>query len=160
MIVRALDSHPWQPFDCTWEDAIGGHQGAYARETGWSGSAIQLQCGDYEGLRFHLRLFRAGERTIVNAHFETIIPATTEHQVLSWELAEQFAVGDLGRTGVLSASTVPDELHYAVALPRDRTGDLQSFAGGAEGSHRWARGAAAQPRTNGERRASHGVVSW
>ncbi len=106
----SLGLPPVAPFDCTWEDAIGGHQGAFARGAGWSGSVIQLQCGDYEGLRFHLRLFRAGERTIVNAHFETIIPATTEHQVLSWELAEQFAVGDLGRTGLLSAppsQTIP-----------------------------------------------------
>ncbi len=100
----SLGLPPVAPFDCTWEDAIGGHQGAYSGETGWSGSVIQLQCGDYEGLRFHLRLFRAGGRTIANAHFETIIPATTEHQVLSWELAEQFTVGDLGRTGVLSAT--------------------------------------------------------
>jgi len=100
----SLGLPPVPPFDCTWEDASGGHQGAFARETGWSGSVVQLQCGDYEGLRFHLRLFRAGQRTMVNAHFETIIPATTEHQVLSWELAEQFTVGDLSRTGLFSAA--------------------------------------------------------
>lgn len=100
----SLGLPPVAPFDCTWQDASGGHQGAFSPETGWSGSVVQLQCGQYEGLRFHLRLFRVGARTMLNAHFETIIPATTEHQVLSWELAEQFTVGDLGRTGLLSAA--------------------------------------------------------
>ncbi len=88
------------PFDCRWLDAMGGLQGAYDSNAGWSGSVIQLECGQYQGLRFHLRLFQAGARTIASAHFETIIPATTEHQVLSWELAEQLVVADFLRTGL------------------------------------------------------------
>lgn len=91
------------PFNCTWSDAIGGMQTAYDAVTGWVGSAIQLQCGDYGPIRFHLRLFGAGEYTLANVHFELLIPNTTEHQVLSWELAERLVVADFVRSGVLSA---------------------------------------------------------
>ena len=65
--------------------------------------AIQLQCGDYGPIRFHLRLFEAGQYTLANVHFELLIPNTTEHQVLSWELAEQLVVADFARSGLLSA---------------------------------------------------------
>jgi hypothetical protein len=89
------------PFDCTWTDAIGNAQTAYTPASGWSGSAVQLECGSYETIRFHLRLFDAGPYALANAHFETIIPGTTDHQVLSWELAEQLVVADFVRTGLL-----------------------------------------------------------
>jgi hypothetical protein len=89
------------PFVCRWEDIPeGGIQSTYAAGTGWTGSAIQLACGDYAGLRFHLRLFAAGDWTIGAAHVEFLIPGTTEHQVLSWEVAEQFVTFDLYRSGV------------------------------------------------------------
>jgi hypothetical protein len=90
-------------FGCMWGDAMGGNQTAWSDAEGWSGSAIQLECGSYTGLRFHLRLFRAGEWTLGNAHFETVIPGTHEHEVLNWELAEQFVTADLARAGVLVA---------------------------------------------------------
>lgn len=67
-------------------------QTAYDARAGWVGSAIQLQCGDYGPIRFHLRLFEAGDYTLANVHFELLIPNTTEHQVLSVELAEQLVV--------------------------------------------------------------------
>lgn len=90
------------PFNCTWRDAIGGIQTAYAQ--GWAGSAIQLECGPYDPLRFHLRFFDVGDWTLANVHFEVLIPGTTEHQVLSWELAEQLVLVDFLRSGVLDAS--------------------------------------------------------
>jgi hypothetical protein len=91
-------------FQCTWDDAMGGNQTAWAASEGWSGSAIQLECGSYEGLRFHLRLFRVGDWTLGNAHFETIIPGTHDHQVLNWELAANFVAADLARAGVVAAA--------------------------------------------------------
>lgn len=93
-----------RPFDCTWSDAIGGLQGAYTEAAGWSGSAIQLQCGGFGPVRFHLRLFRLGDLTLGGAHFEVLIPGTTDHQVLSWELAEQLVTADLARSGLLGAA--------------------------------------------------------
>jgi hypothetical protein len=91
------------PFDCTWQDAIGGVQTAYTTSVGWTGSAVQLACGPYGPVRFHLRLFGAGAWTVANAHFEVLIPGTTEHQVLNWEIAEQLVVVDLLRSGLLDA---------------------------------------------------------
>jgi hypothetical protein len=96
-------------FQCTWDDAMGGNQTAWAEPEGWSGSAIQLECGSYTGLRFHLRLFQAGGWTVGNAHFETIIPGTHDHQVLNWELGEQFVIADLARANVLTAAPVQTE---------------------------------------------------
>jgi hypothetical protein len=52
-------------------------------------------------VRFHLRLFSAGAFTVANAHFELLIPGTADHQVLSWELAEQLVALDMRRTGLL-----------------------------------------------------------
>lgn len=89
------------PFNCTWGDAIGGVQTAYAVSEGWTGNAIQLECGEYESVRFHLRFFDVGDWTLATPHFELLIPATTEHQVLSWELAEQLVVVDFLRSGAL-----------------------------------------------------------
>lgn len=95
------------PFNCTWSDAIGDLQTGYSEAGGWTGSAVQLQCGDYGPVRFHLRLFAAGGATIANAHFELLISGTADHQVLSWELAERLVTGDLVRSGRLGAATPP-----------------------------------------------------
>jgi hypothetical protein len=92
------------PFNCVWSDAIGDLQVAFATPTQWAGSAIQLQCGNYGPVRFHLRLFAAGAITVANAHFELLIPGTADHQVLSWELAEQLVALDMQRTGLLDPS--------------------------------------------------------
>ena len=91
------------PFNCTWSDAYGDPQTAYADDK-WSASVVQLQCGSYGPVRFHIRLFPAGEWTIANAHFEVVIPGTADHQVLSWELAEQLVVVDFARSGLLGAA--------------------------------------------------------
>lgn len=88
------------PFDCTWRDAVGGLQTNWAGGQ-WSGSVLQLECGQYEMLRMHLRLFPAGDWTVANAHMDVLIPGTTDHQVLTWDLARDFVVGDLQRTGLL-----------------------------------------------------------
>ena len=64
---------------------------------------MQLQCGGYGPIRFHLRLFDIGGTTLGNAHFEVLIPGTTDHQVLSWELAEQLVTFDFARSGLLGA---------------------------------------------------------
>jgi hypothetical protein len=85
---------------------MGGNQTAWAANDGWSGSAIQLECGSYGGLRFHLRLFRLGDWTVANAHFETIIPGTHDHQVLNWELAQDFIIADFLRARLLAAAPV------------------------------------------------------
>jgi hypothetical protein len=92
------------PFNCTWSDAAGGVQAAWTAERGWRGSAVQLQCGSYDPIRFHLRLFPAGAWTLGGAHFEVLIPGTTDHQVLSWEVAEQLVVIDMLRTGILDGA--------------------------------------------------------
>lgn len=95
---------PASPFDCTWADAIGSAQTAFSLEDGWAGSAVQLDCGGYGPLRFHLRLFRVGDWTLGGAHFEVLIPGTADHEVLSWELAEQLVVLDFMRSGILDPS--------------------------------------------------------
>ena len=95
------------PFNCTWTDAIGRHQTAWAKAERWQGSAIQMACGDYGSLRFHLRLFRQGLRTLGNVHFEVLIPGTTDHEVLAWEFAEGFVVLDMVRSGALTATPSP-----------------------------------------------------
>ncbi len=43
------------PFDCTWSDAIGDVEAAFAVPAGWLAGAVQLACGPYGPLRFHLR---------------------------------------------------------------------------------------------------------
>lgn len=93
------------PFNQRWQDAIGDVQAAFGTGEGWTGGAIQLACGDYEPLRFHIRLFRIGEWTIANAHLDMHIPGTADHEVLSWELAEQFVTADLIRSGLLDPGT-------------------------------------------------------
>lgn len=54
-------------------------------------------------MRFHLRLFNVGGVTLGGAHFEFLIPGTSDHQVVSWELAEQLVTLDLARSGRLAA---------------------------------------------------------
>jgi len=98
------------PFNQVWKDALGGGvQSNYEVEGGWRGSVIQLTLGEYEPVRFHLRLFRTGATsadgspiTLGAAHFEVLIPGTSDHQVLSWTAAKDIVVGDLMRTGLLN----------------------------------------------------------
>ena len=59
-------------------------------------------------MRVHLRLFRTeppvwngGGWTIGAAHFEIRIPGIADHQVLSWELAQQVVMVDFLRSGLL-----------------------------------------------------------
>ena len=92
------------PFNCTWSDASGDVQSAYVDPVGWIGNAIQLQCGDYVPMRFHLRLFDAGTVTIGGTHTDLNIPGTNEHQVISWELARQIVMVDFIRSGYLAAA--------------------------------------------------------
>jgi hypothetical protein len=107
------------PFNCTWRDAIGGEQTGYSAASAWEGSVLQLECGDYSGIRFHVRLFPAGEWTLANAHVDLLIPGTTDHQVLSWELAEQLVAADFVRAvqrfpGLLGAMPAPSApIHQA-----------------------------------------------
>lgn len=104
MSLDGSRSGPFAPFNCTWTDAIGGHQAVYTAAAGWSGSVIQLECGDYDPFRFHVRLFPNGGWTLANGHVDVLIPGTTDHQVLSWELAEQFVAYDLARSGLLASA--------------------------------------------------------
>lgn len=108
------------PFNATWSDAIGDMQTGYGAQTGWTGGAIQLACGDYAPLRFHIRLFRLGEWTVANAHLDLAIPGTADHQVISWEVAEQFVTADLMRCGLLDA-TVPMMPTQEINQPNFRT---------------------------------------
>lgn len=96
------------PFNATWSDAVGDVQTSYAEGDGWIGSVIQLQLANYDPIRWHLRLFRtgdpfggSGEWTIGGAHFEVMIPGTADHQVLSWERAEEIVLVDFIRSGLL-----------------------------------------------------------
>ncbi len=97
----SLGMPPVAPFNCTWEDAVGDVQSTYGEPDGWAGSCVQLSCGDYSLPRFHIRLFKLGEWTVANAHFEVLKTGTSDHQVLSWELAEQFVAADFMRSGLL-----------------------------------------------------------
>jgi hypothetical protein len=105
----ALGLPPVYPFDQRWHDTlVGGVQTGYDESGGWRASVIQLSLGNYGPVRFHLRLFRSGATTAAgapitlgSAHFEAMIPGTSEHEVLSWEVAEQIVVGDMMRSGLL-----------------------------------------------------------
>jgi len=128
------------PFNCTWSDAIGDVQAGFTQENGWVGSAIQLACGDFGPMRFHVRLFAMGNGwTIGGAHFEVLIPGTTTHQVLSWELAEQLVTADLVRTGLLDPSNPIGQTDAINASPfrtipaviyNGLPGDLRAVIGG------------------------------
>lgn len=140
--ARGAPFPPVFPFTCTWSDAIGGLMAGYGEREGWGGAAIQLQCGSYGPIRFHLRLVKLGGFTIGNAHFELLIPGTTDHQVLSWELAEQLVTYDLARTGLLGAA--PSPTATITAAPAHRAipaviynllpADLRLLIGGPAGS--------------------------
>jgi len=118
---------PVAPFDAIWCDAVGGDvQTAWADDEGWLGSVVQLQLGDYAPLRAHLRLFNTGERfgasgtwTLGGAHFEVMIPGTADHQVLSWEIAQQLVVVDLVRSGLLGAEPATTGMINAAPSFRD-----------------------------------------
>ncbi|OGC78320.1 MAG: hypothetical protein A2Z27_04040 [candidate division Zixibacteria bacterium RBG_16_50_21] len=92
------------PFNATWTEGVGGVQTTYAEPEGWIGGSVQLFSGPYDPLRFHLRLFDAGDWTLGGVHFEVLIPGTETHQVLSWELAEQLLAVDLLRSGLLDGA--------------------------------------------------------
>jgi hypothetical protein len=95
---------PLAAFNCTWSDAVGDPATQYSAADGWVGSAIQMQCGNFYGPRFHLRMYRQGNVTVANAHFEILIPGTNTHEVLSWELAEALVAADIARSGRLAAA--------------------------------------------------------
>jgi hypothetical protein len=118
---------PVAPFNCAWRDAIGVPETSWAEAEGWTGNAIGLECGDYGGVRAHLRLFRHGGVTLGGAHFEVLITGTTTHEVLSWEFAEALVKGDLARGGFLSAS--PKLTPAITATPSWRTIRYQVFNG-------------------------------
>jgi hypothetical protein len=139
----AFGMPPVSPFNCTWSDAIGDLQTGYNATTQWVGSAIQLACGNYGPIRFHVRLFEAGATTLGNAHFEVLIPGTADHQVLSWELAEQLVKVDFLRSGLLDPATplgstgpindvpfraIPEQIYNGIPA------DLKTLIGGPAGS--------------------------
>ncbi len=97
------------PFNQPWDDCLGGSaQVTWEEDAGWTGGVVQLTVGNYEPLRVHLRLFRVDDTlTLGAAHFEVLIPGTSDHQVLSWELAEQMVAADLLRAGLLAPGTAP-----------------------------------------------------
>lgn len=101
---------PLAGFNCTWDDAVGDPQTHYGADQGWVGSAIQLQCGNFYGPRFHLRMFRQGAVTVANAHYEILIPGTNNHEVLSWELAKGLVTADIFRTGLLGAAPAASDV--------------------------------------------------
>lgn len=123
---------PFAAFECTWNDAVGGLQAAWSEAEGWGGSAIQLECGDYGPIRFHLRFFEAGAVTLGGAHFEFLIPGTSDHQVVSWELAEQLVTYDLARAGVLGAAPGSTGPLNAVGWFRTIPGFLHDLAAGSD----------------------------
>ena len=102
---RTASGLPFAAFDCTWSDAMGYEQAAWAATEGWTGSAVQLACGAYAA-RFHLRLFRQGALTLGAAHYDVQIPGTAEHEAIAWNLPEQFVGADLVRAGAGAPTTV------------------------------------------------------
>ena len=124
------------PFNCTWSDAHGGMQATYTDAAGWVANAIQLQCGSYDPLRFHIRLFDAGDAVVAAVHLDLLIPNTPEHQVLSWDLPQDLVTVDFLRSGLAAPSFaavntpgtvqaipkpvydgIPDALKVALGLP-------------------------------------------
>jgi len=137
------------PFNATWSDAFGDVQASFADADGWIGSEVQLQLGTYDPVRWHLRLFRTGEHhgaggwTLGAAHFELRIPGTADHQVLSWEAAEQMVMVDMMRTGLLDPSVPSVPTDVINAAPAYRTipaiiyngipAELKAYIGGPAG---------------------------
>jgi len=106
------------PFNCTWSDAGGDEQAVWAAAEGWQGGAVQLGCGPY-AMRFHLRLFRQGGRTLGGVHMDLQVPNTTVHQVLSWELPRLLIKVDMLRSGLLGGA--PYETSAFGPTPSHRT---------------------------------------
>ena len=101
------------PFNCTWKDAIGDEQTGFGEAEGWTGSAVQLACGDWS-LRFHLRLFAEGSVTLAGTHWDLNVPGTNEHEVISWEVPEQLLAVDMIRSGLLAgAPTLTAQINAA-----------------------------------------------
>jgi hypothetical protein len=94
---------PFAGFDCRWKDAIGEVQAAYGVPAGWSGGAVQLDCGTYE-FRFHVRFFGMGGWTLGGVHLDLLIPGTPEHRILSWDVPRELALLDFSRTGLLAGA--------------------------------------------------------
>jgi hypothetical protein len=95
------------PFNCTWSDAFGGVQTTYSDGDGWVANPVQLQCGVFSPVRFHVRLFEAGPWVLGGAHFEVNVLGTTEHEVLDWEAAEALVALDLQRAGAVPVGLAP-----------------------------------------------------
>lgn len=115
------------PFNATWSDANGDVQTSWAEARQWVGSVVQLQLGSYGPLRVHLRLLQTdkpfdgcGRWTLGQTEFEVVIPGTADHQVLSWELAEQLVTVDLIRTGLLDPAMPPTPTDPINAAPSFR----------------------------------------
>ncbi len=112
------------PFNCTWQDAIGGNQTTWGAPAGWVGNGVQLECGPYDLIRFHVRFFEVGGWTLGGAHLEVLVPATTEHQVIHWEVAEQLVAADFIRAGLVDPAAIPpptalvNEVPSFKAIPR------------------------------------------
>ncbi|MBE0567361.1 MAG: hypothetical protein IH621_15490 [Krumholzibacteria bacterium] len=114
---------PVYPFDQPWRDCVGGYaQVTWEADAGWAGSVVQLTVGDFGPLRLHLRLFRVdGNLTLGAAHFELQIPGTADHQVLSWEIAEQLVAADLLRAGLIDMANPPAPSDPITPAPSFRT---------------------------------------
>jgi hypothetical protein len=102
---RTLQGFPGSyPFNCTWSDAHGEMQTTYTDGASWVGSAVQLQCGDYDPMRFHVRLFDAGDAVVAAVHLDLLIPGTPQHQVLAWDLPQNLVLADMMRGGFLGGA--------------------------------------------------------
>lgn len=129
------------PFNATWRDAIGGVQTAFGSSSGWVGNPIQLELGAYDPIRFHIRFFDIGDITLGGSHFEILIVGTTNHAVISWELAEQLIAFDFVRTGLVVGSptiTGPiNESPFKTINPiiyNNLPGPLRALIGGPPGN--------------------------
>ncbi len=128
------------PFNCTWTDALGGTmQGAYAEPGGWEGSVVQLECGAYDPLRFHVRLVRHGRR---DGRECALRAADSRHaRAPGPPLGAGRAVGGHRLPAVGAArsgwSAHVDTGHQPGAVAGDSGHDLQPAAGRPEGADRW-----------------------
>lgn len=115
------------PFNATWSDAIGDVQSSWSESENWVDNYVQLQLGAYEPVRIHLRLFRTdvpfgdGVWTLGGTHFDVLIPGTADHQVISWEVAEQVVAVDLIRSGLLDPTNPTGNTGVINATPSFRT---------------------------------------
>lgn len=91
--------------DAQWADAVGGAQTAFSPEFGWSAGAVQLELGDFAGLRAHLRLFPFPGFVLGAAHLERLPTGSFEHSVFSWSGGESLVVRELERAGVVLRRT-------------------------------------------------------